>query len=153
LSGVSGAVLISTAANTMAKLKQFVLITTLVVAVSPAAAQSNPSSVQSLNAAGQSQLQNSTGQQSSGQNGPSPTSPPVTGVICMEEMTATFCNVVTGPNTAGYGSGGGSSASSGAASSGASASGGASASSAGGGTNAAAIPACGQFPPANELCN
>jgi hypothetical protein len=69
----------------------------------------------------------------------------------MEEMTATFCNVVTGPNTAGYGSGGGSSASSGAASSGAS--GGASASSAGGGTNAAAIPACGQFPPANELCN
>jgi hypothetical protein len=133
------------------KLNQFALIAALIVAVSPAAAQTssqnNLSGGQSLNAAGQSQSLNATGQQLSGQGGRSPASPPVTGVICMEEMTATFCNVVSGPNTAGYGSGGGSSAS------GSSASSGASTSSAGGGTNAAAIPACGQFPPANELCN
>ena len=30
-----------------------------------------------------------------------------TGVICQEEMVATFCNVGTGPNNAGYGTHGG----------------------------------------------
>src|SRR4029077_16855426 len=33
---------------------------------------------------------------------------PTPGVICIEEMTATFCNVPSGPNTNGYGSPGGS---------------------------------------------
>jgi hypothetical protein len=72
-----------------------------------------------------------------------------TGVICLEEMVATFCNVPTGPNLNGYGSSGsvGSRAASG--------------SSAGSGVNgpaggagpSAAIPTCSEFPPANELCN
>jgi hypothetical protein len=34
---------------------------------------------------------------------PAPTQAPTTGVFCIAEMTATFCNVVTGPNTNGYG--------------------------------------------------
>ena len=43
-------------------------------------------------------------QQSGGQSGQSaPTQVPTTGVFCIEEMTATFCNVPTGPNTGGYG--------------------------------------------------
>ena len=60
-----------------------------------------------------------------------------TGVICQEEMVATFCNVPTGPNTAGYGSNGG-----------------AAATSAGITTPSPAIPACGEgVVTANELCN
>ena len=59
-----------------------------------------------------------------------------TGVICQEEMTATFCNVNTNPNNAGYGTNGG-----------------AAATSAGITTPSPAIPTCGGFPPANELCN
>ena len=35
-----------------------------------------------------------------------------TGVICQEEMVATFCNVATGPNNAGYGTHGGAAATS-----------------------------------------
>ena len=72
-----------------------------------------------------------------------------TGVICIEEMTATFCNVPTSPSHGGYGSSGfvGSSAASGlSAGSGVS-----------GPTSRAApsgaIPTCPEFPPANELCN
>ena len=73
-----------------------------------------------------------------------------TGVICIEEMTATFCNVVIGPNTNGYGSSGGSAAA-GAGAGSASAAG----SAAGGGGSGAtsSIPACSSFPPPNELCN
>lgn len=52
-------------------------------------------------------------------------------------MTATFCNVPTAPNTAGYGA--------------ASTSSGASPSSAG--TPISSVPACAEEPPANELCN
>ena len=59
-----------------------------------------------------------------------------TGVICEEEMTATFCNVATGPNNAGYGTNAG-----------------AAATSAGITTPSPAIPACSNFPPADELCN
>jgi hypothetical protein len=64
-----------------------------------------------------------------------PTQAPVTGVFCIQEMTANFCNVVTGPNTGGYGARNGSGSSSGP----------------GGGT--ASIPPCPAEPPFNELCN
>jgi hypothetical protein len=72
-----------------------------------------------------------------------------TGVICLEEMVATFCNVPTGPNLNGYGSSGsvGSRAASGS-SAGSGVSG-----PAGGAGPSAAIPTCSEFPPANELCN
>jgi hypothetical protein len=80
---------------------------------------------------------------------------PNNGLICVEEMVATFCNQPTGPNTAGYGS---STASSG--SNATSGSGAASGSSAGSGVGASSsgisttsIPSCGAFPPPNELCN
>ena len=76
-------------------------------------------------------------QQALGTNGQINTSTlPNTGVICQEEMTATFCNVNTNPNNAGYGTNGG-----------------AAATSAGITTPSPAIPTCGGFPPANELCN
>jgi hypothetical protein len=56
-----------------------------------------------------------------------------TGVICQVEMVATFCNVATGPNNAGYGTHGGAAATS---------------------TPTPSIPACGEgVVPANELCN
>jgi len=60
---------------------------------------------------------------------------PITGVFCIEEMTANFCNVVTGPNTGGYGvrnsSGSGS----------------------GPGGAKPSISLCPAEPPFNELCN
>ncbi len=75
------------------------------------------------------------------------TTAPTTGVICEEEMTATFCNVVTGPNSGGYGSNGaGSSAGSGSGVG----------SGPGGGASAGSImsiPPCGSEPPPNELCD
>ena len=60
-----------------------------------------------------------------------------TGVICQEEMAATFCNVASSPNAAGYGTHGGTAAT---------------------GTGitmpSPAIPACGEgVVTANELCN
>jgi collagen type VII alpha len=78
---------------------------------------------------------------------------PTTGTICIEEMTATFCNVASGPNTNGYGSPGGSGSSGGTGSSGASGSAAAAASGGGAGVNTSSIPTCGGFPTANELCN
>jgi hypothetical protein len=77
-------------------------------------------------------------QQALGTNGQINTSTlPNTGVICQEEMVATFCNVATGPNNAGYGTHGG-----------------AAATSTGITTPSKAIPACGEgVVPANELCN
>ena len=91
-------------------MKKLGLISALLLAASPAAAQLATSSrVQQLN--GQS-VQTS------------PIEAPTTGVFCIEEMTATFCNVTTGANTSGYGSRGVSTSSSGTASSGVSASGG-----------------------------
>ena len=89
-------------------MKKLALVYALLLAASPAAAQLATSQrVQRLN--GQS-VQST------------PTVAPTTGVFCIEEMTATFCNVVTGPNTSGYGSRSVSTSSSRAASSGVSAS-------------------------------
>ena len=72
---------------------------------------------------------------------------PTTGIFCIEEMTATFCNVVTGPNTSGYGSRGVSTSNRGAAPSGVSASSG------GAGAISSSIPPCSSEPPFNELLN
>jgi hypothetical protein len=99
-------------------MKMFLLFIALLSASSPVAAQT--ASHQPLGAGGQTNT----------------STLPNTGVICIEEMTATFCNVATNPNNAGYGTPGG-----------------AGATSAGITTPSPAIPTCGGFPPANELCN
>jgi len=101
--------------------KNLALIAALLVAASPAAAQ----------------VPTSTSQQRSGQSASSQA--PTTGVFCDEEMTATFCNVPTAPNTSGYGSSGASASST--------------ASSGGVGSPTPSIPPCGAEPPADELCN
>ena len=68
------------------------LVVALLLAASPVAAQSTTSNQQ----------------QPLGAGGQIVTSPLTnTGAICERLMTATFCNVPTGPNTAGYGSNGG----------------------------------------------
>ena len=88
--------------------------------------------------------------------GPSaaPTQAPRTGVFCIEEMTATFCNVVTGPNTGGYGgrsgSTGGATSTRGGIGAGSAAGASATGGNAGGGTSS--IPPCPAQPPFNELC-
>ena len=64
---------------------------------------------------------------------------PNTGVICQEEIAATFCNVPTSPSHRGYGS--------------TAVSGAASGSGGGAGSITPSIPLCSAFPPANELCN
>src|ERR1700677_3700287 len=104
-------------------MKKLALIAALLVAACPAAAQ----------------VTTSNSQQQSSESALSQV--PTTGAICDEEMTATFCNVPTSPNTNGYGSSGavGSSAES--------------ASSGGAGSNTPSIPPCGSEPPADELCN
>jgi hypothetical protein len=93
-------------------IKMLALTVVLLFAASPVAAQTR----QPLGAGGQtnnSQLTN-------------------TGVICHEEMVATFCNVATSPNTAGYGTHGGAATN----------------------TPSAAIPVCGEgVVAANELCD
>jgi hypothetical protein len=113
------------------------------------------------NATANSQLANSntanalgvtTGTPTTGQQQTTSRSP-TTGTICIEEMTATFCNVASGPNTNGYGSPGGSGSRGGTGSSGASGSAAAAASGGGAGVNTSSIPTCGGFPTANELCN
>jgi len=103
-----------------ADMRKLTLISVLLFAASPAAAQSTH---QPLGAGGQTNT----------------SSLPNTGVICEEEITATFCNVPTSPNTGGYGSSGGSPGS------------GPSAGSAG---SIKSIPPCAaaEWPP-NELCN
>ena len=69
---------------------------------------------------------------------PAPSQGPTIGVFCIEEMTATFCNVVTGPNTNGHGTrSAGSSSTSGS----------------NGGGSTSSIPPCPAQPPFNELCN
>jgi len=97
---------------------------------------------------GQLQVNAPGGQQlSATQNSRAATSSaPTTGTFCIEEMTATFCNVPTGPNTNGYGSVGGVSTSGGGSSSGSTAS-------AGTGVNTSSLPPCMREPAANELCN
>ena len=101
-------------------MKKFTLIAALLLAASPVAAQSVQ---QPLGAGGQTNT----------------SSLPNTGVICIEEMTANFCNVVAGPNTGGYGA--------------RSSSGSGSGSGSGPGGGSSSIPPCSAEPPFNELCN
>ena len=118
-------------------MKIFALTVALLLAASPVAAQQRQ---QALGAGGQ--INNST--------------LPNTGLICIQEMVATFCNLPVGPNNAGYGSStafSGSSARSGtSAGSGSSAGSGVGAAS-GSGISTTSIPPCGAFPSPNELCN
>ena len=107
--------------DSLVLMKKLALIYALLLAASPAAAQLATSSrVQQL---GGPAVQST------------PTVAPPTGVFCIEEMTATFCNVTTGPNTGGYGSRSVSTSSGGA------------------GGNTSSIPPCSSEPPFNELCN
>jgi hypothetical protein len=99
-------------------MRKLALITALLLAASPVAAQ--VVSNQPLEAGGQTNT----------------STLPNTGVICEEEMTATFCNTATSPNNAGYGSGAG-----------------AASTSAGITTPSPSIPICSELGPANELCN
>jgi hypothetical protein len=111
-------------------MKKLALIYALLLVASPAAAQlATSSEVQQL---GGPAVQSTA-----------TVAPPI-GVFCIEEMTATFCNVTTGPNTSGYGSRRVSTSSTGAASS---------ASSGGAGAISPSIPPCSSEPPFNELCN
>jgi hypothetical protein len=114
-------------------MKKLALISALLLAASSASAQ----------VATSSRLQQLGGQSVQS----TPTEAPTTGVFCIEEMTATFCNVTTGPNTSGYGPRGVSTSSIGAASSGVSASSG------GAGAISPSIPPCSSEPPFNELCD
>jgi hypothetical protein len=107
-------------------MKKLALISALLLAASSASAQ----------VATSSRLQQLGGQSVQS----TPTEAPTTGVFCIEEMTATFCNVTTGPNTSGYGSRG-------------AASSGVSASSGGAGAISPSIPPCSSEPPFNELCD
>jgi hypothetical protein len=112
-----------------------VLIAALLVAASPAAAQVSTSTNQ------QGSLPGQTGESASTQ------AAPTTGVSCVEEMTATFCNVPTGPNTGGYGGAGGGSATGGSGAAGGLGANGSA------GANASSLPPCPGEPPFNELCN
>jgi len=106
-------------------MKNLATIAALVFPVSPAAAQ-----MATPNGQAQSPIQG-------GAKGS--TQAPITGVFCIEEMTANFCNVVTGPNTGGYGARSGSGSNGG--------------SSGGPGGGPSSIPPCPAEPPFNELCN
>jgi hypothetical protein len=77
--------------DSLAQMKKLALISALLFAASPAAAQVATS--QSEAQLGGQSIQ-SAGSQA-----------PTTGVECTEEMTATFCNVPSGPSEGGYGSG------------------------------------------------
>ena len=115
------------------KMKKLALVSALLLAASPAAAQVATSLSQ---------------QQLGGQSVEAPaTQAPTAGVFCIEEMTATFCNVPSGPSEGGYGSRSVSTSTSGAGSSGVSASSG------GAGGISSSIPPCGSEPPFNEQCN
>jgi hypothetical protein len=108
-------------------MKKLAIIAALLSTASSVAAQvSTLNGQQQLGIGGQSGVQ---GRQSA------PSQAPTTGVFCIEEMTATFCNVPSGPNTNGYGSSGGSAASGGVRS------------------NTSSTPLCASGTPANELCD
>jgi hypothetical protein len=112
-------------------MKKLALISALLLAASPAAAQVATSLSQ---------------QRTGGQSVQSAaTQAPTTGVLCTEEMTATFCNVPSGPSEGGYGSRGVSTLSSGSGTSSVSASSGV--------AGASSMPPCPSEPPFNELCN
>ena len=114
-------------------MKILALTVALLLAASPVAAQSHVQ--QPLGAGGQTNNSPLTN----------------TGVICLQEMVATFCNVASGPNNAGYGSSTASRSSTGAGVSAGSGVSGGSFSSIG--TSTTSVPPCGAFPPPNELCN
>ena len=101
-------------------MKKLTLITALLLATSPVAAQSRQ---QALGAGGQTN------------NSPLPD----TGIVCQQEMTATFCNAATSLNSAGYGPiGAGAASSTGTGSA---------------GSTMTSVPPCAALGPANELCN
>ena len=122
-------------------MKILALTVALLLAASPVAAQQQQ---QALGAGGQ--INTST--------------LPNTGLICIEEMVATFCNLPVGPNTRGYGSSAvtGSSATSGTSAAYSTGSGSSAGSGVTGGSftssaRSTSVPICGSFPPPNELCN
>jgi len=113
-------------------MRKFALISALLLGASPAAAQVTTSLTEGQ--LGGQGIQSATSQA------------PTTGVLCTEEMTATFCNVPSGPSEGGYGSGGVSTSSRSGTSSVSAPSGGASGLS-------GSVPPCSSEPPFNELCN
>ena len=121
------------------------VLTPLVLAAAPSAAQIRTQNDQAQSAIQGSAIGNATG----GATGSTtaPTQAPITGVFCIEEMTANFCNVVTGPNIGGYGARSGSASTSGSASANGFAA------THGAGVGIASIPPCPAEPPFNELCN
>jgi hypothetical protein len=102
-------------------MRKVAMLSALILAASPAVAQSQQ-------------------QQALGAGGTTNNSPLTdTGIICQEEMTATFCNTATSPNRSGFGSSGaGAASSSGTGSA---------------GSTMMSIPTCGALGPADELCN
>jgi hypothetical protein len=103
-----------------ALMKKLALLAALILAASPVAAQ-----VATSGATSNDQGVSAGGTQSASSQAAT------TGVICAEEMTATFCNVTGAPSNGGYGSGSVTTGSS---------------------APPAATPLCPDFPPANELC-
>jgi hypothetical protein len=105
----------------VADMTKLAIVFALLLAASPVAAQSQQQ--QPLGAGGQTNNSPLTD----------------TGVICLQEMVATFCNVPTGPNHSGFGSSGaGAASSSGTGSA---------------GSTMTSIPPCAALGPADELCN
>jgi len=128
-----------------AHMKKVALVVALIAIVFPAV---SPVSAQVGTSNAQERIAAPNTPQSGSQSGqPAPSQAPTTGTFCIEEMTATFCNVPVGPNTNGYGSRAGS------ASTGGSTASGGSAASGGAGVNASSLPPCMREPAPNELCN
>jgi hypothetical protein len=117
-----------------AQMKKLIMISALLLVASPAAAQVATSPSEGVLGGQSIQFAGSQA--------------PTTGLQCTEEMTATFCNVPSGPSEGGYGSGlsstGVSTSSSGS---------GTSVSASGGGASLSSVPPCPSEPPFNELCN
>lgn len=120
-------------------LRRLAWMAVLLLAVSPAAAQVSTSNGELLiNTPGGQQLTTTQNQNSQAAISHAPT----TGTFCMQEMTATFCNVPTSPNTNGYGSVGGGAGSASA-----------STVSSSPGVTTSSTPPCMRQPVADELCN
>jgi hypothetical protein len=98
-----------------AHMKKVALVVALIAIVFPAL---SPVSAQVGTSNGQQQVATPNGQLLLGNRGsqPAPSQAPTTGTFCIEEMTATFCNVPVGPNTNGYGSAAGTASTGGSAS-------------------------------------
>jgi hypothetical protein len=135
--------------------KKLALIGALVLVTPELASLSVQAQTSPTNATTNNQLTNSNTANALGVTTGTPTTSqqlttnrsPTTGVICIEEMTATFCNVPSGPNTNGYGSLGGSGTGSKTGSSGGSGSTGSASAAASGGAvvNTSSIPAAAAF--------